>query len=334
MPTKAGNLEDRFEANGGDKPQSLLFGQPWWRSLNNNGVSQTSASNESTRSPSGEPVNGSCLAGSFSGHINGIQDTGGRACREIQTSLAPQLESDNSQGQQPFKPVTSSMPQNLVDPSNSQMDLIGHSIVLTPYAFQDPTYGGTVAYAQAQQVNPHLFGLHQTRMPLPLPMEEEPVYVNAKQYHGILRRRQSRAKAELEKKVTKSRKPYLHESRHLHALRRARGAGGRFLNTKKHDENTDSDASKTDVNSTTNLQMRFPSSVHSEHISSTYTPNIGSWNQQEVRGKVISDPHKADPHASSGNNVHGLSSTYHPFSEERDNYGQGGMKLNGAVSVK
>ena len=88
-------------------------------------------------------------------------------------------------------------------------------------------------------------GIQQAGVPLPSDAFEEPVFVNAKQYHGILRRRQSRAKAESEHKAIRNRKPYLHESRHLHALKRARGCGGRFLNAKEN-ENGHNDAASTD----------------------------------------------------------------------------------------
>ncbi|CAN1133950.1 Nuclear transcription factor Y subunit A-3 [Linum perenne] len=155
------------------------------------------------------------------------------------------MESDSGHREQHIQVAASQL-----DSSDSQQDFQHHhqhpqaAAPVVPPAINEfiglqPELDSSVGHSF---VEPQYLGVdvHPNEMvpvPVPVPVElpeEEPVYVNAKQYHGILRRRQSRAKAELEKKVVKVRKPYLHESRHLHAMRRERGCGGRFLSTKKN----------------------------------------------------------------------------------------------------
>ncbi|XP_069148922.1 nuclear transcription factor Y subunit A-7-like isoform X4 [Solanum lycopersicum] len=121
---------------------------------------------------------------------------------------------------------------------------------LSAFGYSDPYISGLYT-AYGPQPYPQMMGIAPTRVPLPVDMAEDgPIYVNAKQYHGILRRRQIRAKLEAQNKLVKNRKPYLHESRHLHAVNRVRGSGGRFLSSKKVHQ---SDPNSYPTNSTSSL---------------------------------------------------------------------------------
>ncbi|XP_022883184.1 nuclear transcription factor Y subunit A-10-like [Olea europaea var. sylvestris] len=122
----------------------------------------------------------------------------------------------------------------------------GQPLICGKYPLAEQCYGVYSTYGPQAEGRVML-------LPLNMTTDEGPIFVNAKQYRGIMRRRQSRAKAEMENKVLKPRKQYLHLSRHLHAMRRPRGNGGRFLNTKK-----DGIQDNTDMNKTYETQLPQP----------------------------------------------------------------------------
>ncbi|KAJ1647003.1 Transcriptional activator [Coemansia asiatica] len=96
---------------------------------------------------------------------------------------------------------------------------------------------------------------------------DDPVFVNAKQYHRIMKRREARARLTAEHKLNAKRKPYLHESRHRHAMRRPRGPGGRFLTSAEIAElerKGELPAASSGHNNSVSSQIPLPSAVVSK----------------------------------------------------------------------
>lgn len=86
------------------------------------------------------------------------------------------------------------------------------------------------------QMYPLLFcGMNSPHSKLQLPpesMDQPPVFVNARQFHRILKRRMTRRNQNWQARKDRSRS-YLHESRHRHACNRERGPSGMFLPKEK-----------------------------------------------------------------------------------------------------
>ncbi|XP_077210372.1 nuclear transcription factor Y subunit A-1-like [Tasmannia lanceolata] len=307
-------------ANG--VPPPTICSHPWWRVNGHNAVARSVLSESSSKSSSLELPGGGSGPKADQSVGNGGVDQGADVSKEVQTMAT---ESDGNHGPEHQHPQTATSTTHPVIaeyilPLN-QLEH-GHPVPCSSYPFSDPYCGGVMAaYGAHTPVHPHLLGMHHTRMPLPFEMAEEPVYVNAKQYHGILRRRQSRAKAELERKLIKVRKPYLHESRHRHAMRRARGCGGRFLNTKKSDDNATNPTSDRDTGLCSARPTQSTSSSGSEPLQRDCTLG-SSKNQQEVKGPMMQDPHEQHSY-SNGNGCYQQHQSF-PMSAFHGLSGEGG----------
>ena len=118
-------------------------------------------------------------------------------------------------------------------------------------------------------------------------VDESPLYVNAKQFHNILKRRLARQRLEDALRLpSEGRKPYLHESRHNHT-RKPRAPGRRLLTA---DEVTETERTKAE-NKKENEETPA-AKVYGRSKSRPFRPETQSRNNQQ-RASSTPDPESA-----------------------------------------
>ncbi|KAI4369132.1 hypothetical protein MLD38_017616 [Melastoma candidum] len=247
---------------GNQGPVGQLSSAPWWvQSFNGD------SSGHFNSSPAANPTE------IFADHLGAAKQgraTGEQGLEKGGLTHFPMFsEGSKSSGDAQKSPVA-------IPPTSecNRFDIgFGQPMICTKYLYGEPLYG--VFSSCGQQIPGRVM------LPLNLATGEGPIYVNAKQYNGILRRRKSRSqRAEHENKTTRVRKQYMHFSRHLHAMRRPRGSGGRFLNTRNISNGEGAAGTKKDSIEVISQPTGSPTSEVLQSASGT------SNSQKEANGSI------------------------------------------------
>ncbi|XP_023533872.1 nuclear transcription factor Y subunit A-1-like [Cucurbita pepo subsp. pepo] len=322
---------NQVESEPPNMQQTGSYSEPWWRSIGYNPISPSATGGNVSNSPSLECTNGASESNdgqSMSNADLNEDDDDDDTTKETQAA-------SYGQGQHNNQHAVSTAPRVhggcITQPP--QLELVGHSIACASNQYQDPYYAGLMAaYGHQPMGYPPFIGMPHARMALPLEVAQEPVFVNAKQYQGILRRRQARAKAEVENKLIKVRKPYLHESRHQHAMRRARGTGGRFA--KKNEAKSLSSTMKSKESGSG--QAISSSSSGSEAVPGALAETWNSSNSQQEARAQLHESYEARSYVNGNSHFHNYSSfqasSYALLSGERGEDGDCSGQQRGSIS--
>ncbi|XP_076620036.1 nuclear factor Y-box A isoform X3 [Colletes latitarsis] len=170
-----------------------------------------------------------------------------------------------------------------------------------------PLASPTAAASQMVPGNSGQTQFQRVALPNAEVFEEEPLYVNAKQYRRILKRRQARAKLEAEGKIPKERPKYLHESRHRHAMNRIRGEGGRFHSgqVKKRNRTNENSMITQHITSSTSTNTVRTIAIAAANVGVQYhdTDNMASTIVIEKPGIPLQDMISEDDIVTSNNRL-------------------------------
>ncbi|KAK6929036.1 Nuclear transcription factor Y subunit A [Dillenia turbinata] len=234
--------EQRGIVHNSVQPRSAIPCMPWWVGI---GSQQVYAdSHAQSKSPELNQHKGALLTS-----LGGIsQEPIKEKPVSVEFSIIPGSTSGSMREKDAQTHLTSSLPGH-----EACFELgLAQPLVLANYPQLEQYFGVFSAYGTQPP----------GRIRLPLDFDEGPIYVNAKQYNGIIRRRKIREKFGI-KKVVRERK-FMHISRHLHAMRRPRGSGGRFLNTKATSGGKDGNS----IKETEQQHLSCPRSPSSEVLQS------------------------------------------------------------------